>query len=342
MKLTQAALLVGAATAALSSTSAKAEIVIGPRVAYYFDNSNLRTSDQQSFSEATSVRDEEREAELEQILQLPVQFSTTDSNSAILADQIGFPMVGAMVNFGDDTDRFTLTGMYGEGTGSADLVSSRSVNLVAGFQEVRDLQLSNLVGQSDVQRVDIEATWQRRLNENFALTAGVRFEQLQVHNMGELVVESTQQILAIVQNDPSLLGLTPPDRFDVESDATYRTYTARFGATAFVPASESVNVFFSGMAQVGYRPSTTVQTEIEFTSSPIPLPEPQITRSSIKDSSEFSVGPDMAVGVQWSIAENLALDVRYRAVVFFPLSGDFEFSDAQVNHGVNLGLSLRL
>jgi len=38
----------------------------------------------------------------------------------------------------------------------------------------------------------------------------------------------------------------------------------------------------------------------------------------------------------------LALDLRYRAVLFFPLSEAESFSDARVNHGVNLGLSLRL
>ncbi|MBV7260196.1 caspase family protein [Erythrobacter crassostreae] len=166
---------------------AHADVLIGPRVAYYFDNSNLRTSNQRGVEDAAQIRDEEREEQLEQILQLPTILTSTEPSSAVLADQIGFPMVGAMINFGDDRDRFTLIGMYGEGAGASNLTSTRQIRLVAGFQDVRDLEVSNLVGITDVERIDLEATWQRRLNENFAITAGVRYEQLDIVDTGELI-----------------------------------------------------------------------------------------------------------------------------------------------------------
>lgn len=341
-KFSNGSLLLAALPLIAAAQPAYADIVIGPRFSYYFDNSNLRTSDQQGFEEAATFRDEEREAELQELFELPVSLTATSPTSAILADQIGFPMAGGMINFGNDRDRFTFTAMYGEGDGSAEIVSSRKSTLVVGFQEIRDIEISNFVGSSAVDRLDVEATWQRRVNENFAITGGIRYERLDTSDAGTLVVESTDQILAVVFDDPFLLGVTPPDRYDVETRATYQTFTARIGGTAFVPVDQSINAFFSGMAQVGYRPSSDVVTVSTLTSSPVPLPEPRVTTFTGQSSSEFSIGPDMAVGLQWIITDNLALDMRYRAVVFFPLSGDFSFSDAQVNHGVNIGVSLRL
>lgn len=341
----KSALKLTACLAALASASpAAADIVVGPRVAYYFDNSNLRTSDQQGFGETATVDEDELAAQIQASLPqpLPVTVTSTEANSAILADQIGVPMFGAIVNFGDDRDRFTITGMYGEGDGGASLIATGSTRLVVGFQDVNDIEISNLVGQTDVERIDIEATWQRRVNENFALTGGVRYERLGVVNNGTLVTESTQQIIAVATGNINLLGVVPPTRFAVNSDATYETYTVRAGGTAFVPLDNSINVFFSGMAQLGYSPSAEIDTRIEQLTSQVALPELPVVESTSQSASEFSIGPDMAVGMQWIIFDNLAIDVRYRAVVFFPLSGDFEFSDAQVNHGVNLGLSLRL
>ena len=341
MKRTTTAALVTAAVAGLSSP-AHADVVIGPRVAYYFDNSNLRTSNEAGFDITARERDAEREAELNEALPLFAFFDSTEPSTGILADQIGFPMYGGTINFGDDRDRFTLTAMYGEGQGDLERSTTRQLRLAFGFQEVTDIESTNFSGESDVERIDIEATWQRRLNENFALTGGVRFEQLDVSETGTQFIQTTEQIDAVVAGSTFVIGLTPPERFDVASDFRIQTFTARFGATAFVPLSGSVNSFFSGMVQAGYSPETDIETVSEFTSSPFPLPEPLITRVTETQPSEISVGPDMAVGLQWIIADNLALDVRYRAVVFFPLTGEFEFSDAQVNHGVNLGVTLRL
>ncbi|MEL6541287.1 MAG: hypothetical protein AAFP79_06490 [Pseudomonadota bacterium] len=338
------ALRASAAIALLTPAMAQADIIVGPRVAYYYDNSNLRTSNQQGFGETEVVDQDELARQIEALLPnpLPVTVLSTEASSAILADQIGIPMFGATVNFGDDRDRFTITGMYGEGDGRSQLVGTASTRLIVGFQDVNDLEISNIVGQTDVERIDIESTWQRRLNENFAITAGLRYERLNSLNTGTLFLETTQQIVAVITGDTNQLGTTPPTRFDLRGEVTQETFTARVGGTAFVPLDQSINVFFSGMAQFGYSPSATLNTRIEQLTSPIPLPELPVTETSSRAASEISVGPDMAVGVQWIIMDNLALDVRYRAVVFFPLTGDFDFDDAQVNHGVNLGLSLRL
>ena len=71
------------------SSPAQADVVIGPRVAYYFDNSNLRTSNEAGFDITARERDAAREEELNAVLELPAFLDTTEPSTGILADQIG-------------------------------------------------------------------------------------------------------------------------------------------------------------------------------------------------------------------------------------------------------------
>ena len=86
-------LLAGACTA-LTAAPAHADVIIGPRVAYYFDNSNLRTS-----SIAGGVQDEgglidEASFELAQELLGPdLELTTQQEGIGVLADQIAIPMM---------------------------------------------------------------------------------------------------------------------------------------------------------------------------------------------------------------------------------------------------------
>lgn len=343
MKLTQAALLVGAATAALSSTSAKAEIVIGPRFSYYFDNSNLRTSDLEGLQDARSFVDEELTQRLRNSDPLldDLTVMVQDNGSAANSDQVGFPMIGGMINFGDDKDRFTIIGMVGKGQTTTELVSSRTVEIQIADIGVREISVIQTISNDDIDRIDLEATWQRRLNENFAISAGVRYERLDITGNGTVAVQETDEVRLFIADalneDPptrNLDGARRPARTLTKN--TLETYSARAGVTAFVPFGEDANAFFSGMLQAGYQPDSQFKTQFFGVNG-------DIVRSEVRtDTGEFSMGPDFAVGAQFSILENLALDVRYRAILFFPLSGDFSFGDSRVNHGVNVGLSLRL
>ena len=49
--------MAGAVLATALATPAQADVVIGPRVSYYFDNSNLRTSDLDGLRDALQVID---------------------------------------------------------------------------------------------------------------------------------------------------------------------------------------------------------------------------------------------------------------------------------------------
>jgi len=122
------------------------------------------------------------------------------------------------------------------------------------------------------------------------------------------------------------------------STATLRgkgqVYSGRAGITGFIPFSQTGTVFLTGMLHVSH----------EVGRSSITQPDPitgVVTTVKSKDPSETTLGPDFAVGAQFALAENIAFDIRYRAAVYFPVSGPRDFKDPRVNHGVNMGVSFR-
>lgn len=155
-------------------------------------------------------------------------------------------------------------------------------------------------------------------------------------------------MVGITQNGPNALnaaladltGQDPEPPFPdfpanvagLQENSLQETFSARAGVTAFVPVNENMTAFFNGMVHASYQPSITSTTQFDGLSFPI------VETSD----SEFSAGPDFAVGAQFILSDGVAVDVRYRANLFFPISGEQSFSDSRVNHGVNLGVSLRL
>ena len=115
----QLALASLAVLAAATATPARADVVIGPRVSYYFDNSNLRTSGIDPGLDEGDALDPADIAVLRTAFGVEPQLTTVGEGEGVLSDQVGYPMIGAMVNFGDDRDRFTLTALYGSGEGPA-------------------------------------------------------------------------------------------------------------------------------------------------------------------------------------------------------------------------------
>ncbi|MDE1466598.1 hypothetical protein [Aurantiacibacter sp. D1-12] len=327
-----------ALVAACAATSAQAEIVIGPRVAYYFDNSNLRSTDLNSIQNTDVFVNEVFRDELEAFVGVPVNVLETGFSESQRAEQIGFAMYGGMINFGNDRDRFTVTAMYGSGSGAVEVVSTRSVEVTFLNSQINDLEVRTLTGETQIDRLDIEATWQRRVNENFAITAGVRYERLDRTDTAAFNAVASDQIVTFLLQDPNFTLNSFPGEFDLVAETGVETFTARFGGTAFVPIDDSINAFFSGMVQAGYQPDSEQLLSTAFNNG--------VTAGTFTDTGtetgEISFGPDMAVGLQFLLGQDVAIDVRYRAVVIFPLTGEFDFSDARVNHGVNLGISFRL
>ena len=327
---------------AVLSSAAQADVIIGPRVAYYFDNSNLRTSDLDGLQDARSVVDEALTQNLREAIGSDDLIVTTqDNGNASNSDQVGFPMYGALINFGDDRDRFTFTAMVGQGKTTTELVSSRETTIEVGDIGINELSVIETVEDETIDRIDVEASWQRRLNETFAVLAGVRYERLEISGNGLITIQETGQVREFIADT---LGDNAPTRNLEGSDLPtglltereVETFSGRVGVTAFVPFSDHGTAFFTGMVQASNQPRSTFRSAFLNANGDVVREE---TRS---DSGEWSIGPDFAVGGQIVLSDNLALDVRYRAILYFPVSGEFDFSDSRVNHGVKVGLTLRI
>jgi len=119
------ALLLGALPFMAMAQPAQADIIIGPRFSYYFDNLNLRTSNQTSFYEVGADRVSEIEELFEQNQNISPTIISEDPSSSVLADQIAFPMRGAMIDFGDD--------LSNAGNGHAQLGNLRGLSAVVFF-----------------------------------------------------------------------------------------------------------------------------------------------------------------------------------------------------------------
>lgn len=325
----------------LSSQPAKAEVIFGPRFSYYFDNSNLRISDLGRNIGETAIVDEGRTQIVQDLLDPEGQVATALDGEGQASDQLSFPMYGATISFGNDKDRFTFTGMIGSTNGTESRISSSSTRLIApnAGVEIIDLSTQSFNGITDIDRYDAEFTWQRRIDEKIAVFGGLRYERLDIKSRAGVEILNTSNVDRFL--DSLIIGSFPiqnnPAQFVNEDNrATSETYSARIGVTAFVPASQSMTVFFNGMLHASYQPEYVIDSVFSDGNGV------EFNRNTSIVRSEFSAGPDIAVGAQYVITDNISMDLRYRAIIFFPLSGDFSFNDARVNHGVNLGVSFRL
>lgn len=338
--------LAAVAPMAALATPAHADVVIGPRAAYYFDNGNLRTSSIPSGQIDEAVVDEQALELARTLYPGEVDFVGQQEAAGVLADQISVPMAGLMVNFGDDRDRITVSALYGQGSGSFTQNQSVSRTLSIQGDTAVDFGLATATADFDYERIDLEATWQRRTSETFAFLVGVRYERLERQGDGTAAIGLTPNVdnllltaiaAGLNQPPPALIPQLPLQSVPITDSATQDTFSVRGGVTAFVPISENATAFFNGMVHASYQPEFEVSTV--FRAQAVGGQDFIQTETT---EAEISLGPDFAVGAQFILTDGLALDVRYRANLFFPLSGEQDFSDARVNHGVNLGLSLRL
>ncbi|MEC7624689.1 MAG: hypothetical protein VYA25_10960, partial [Pseudomonadota bacterium] len=221
--------MAGAVLATALATPAQADVVIGPRVSYYFDNSNLRTTGIDAGLEEGDALAPADIAVLRTAFGVEPELASIGESEGVLADQIGYPMVGAMVNFGDDRDRFTLTAMYGSGEGDVALSAAVSRTLTLGDSQFVDLLNFDAKAVSNTDRLDVEFTWQRRQSESFALLAGLRYERLESSFTGELRIVQSAAIPTVIAlaraaaaGDPPPAGVPsiPPVTAGVRQDGT--------------------------------------------------------------------------------------------------------------------------
>lgn len=329
--------LLAAGAAVLFCAPAFADITFTPRVSYYFDNILQRSSgiNLEAGPEAQAEVDEAN-ALLQDLFGPDAGIAFDDFDVGFTAEQISVPMYGGSFSIGNDRHSLTVTGLYGERTGSISSILTSTITTTASGFVAEDLITATSSGRSESERLDIEATYQRRLNESFALIAGVRYERIENAELVNTVASTTANGANLVN---LLLGGLDLD-LSVESLTSERTtsYTtelmsARIGASAYAPINQNFGAFMIGMFHVSRLPATTVEG-VDSLSGPF--------RSENFSRDETSLGPDVALGLQYYLSERLSLDLRYRATVYYPVSSGYSSSDSRINHGASLGFAIRL
>ncbi len=105
------------------------------------------------------------------------------------------------------------------------------------------------------------------------------------------------------------------------SHLSFWNYSLRGGAAAYAAFDEKHLFFVNGMFHVTRNPGVSIRNTF------------QTQTVKAKDGGETFIGPDFAVGYIYQLSDRFALDVRYRATIYFPIAGDFDFEDSKVKHG---------
>lgn len=343
---------------AFFTAAARAEVSITPRVALYFDNQVQRQS-------AIDYNTPQHDAYLAQVnaslaqvnalvLQLnaltgppgiPVATLSTDRiDSAQRGKQISFPQFGGTITFGvgaSETTQIALTALYGTTDNTATQISSEYFRFNAFNINVIDSDVGTVRSQAEQNRLDIEATLQHRLNETFSLIGGVRAERtaldiesnftgtrsanffnLYYLNLNAYVTQFGLPPVAQPYYVPALLPVEWQQQIDIW------TYSARIGAAAYAPVGDRHLFYVNGLLQLSHTAkSKFTRRYSNGATEPAELP------------AETSTGPDISVGYMYRLSDRFGFDVRYRATVYFPVSGPSDFDDARVNHGIGLGFT---
>jgi hypothetical protein len=316
---------------AVVALPARAEVSFTLRTAEYFDNTIQRQS-AVNFNTPAAAAQVANVAALAR--QLGATLVTEPAVNARNSTQIAFPQFGGTLTFGwrgSDSTLIALTGLYGHSTGSATQLVQEYFDYTLAGVTVRDVLETRNIGKGDFTRLDLEASMQHRLNETFSLIAGVRAERTTSDLNDTITNVLSTNFFNLVEQlaglPPIVLTSSPPD-IARETYSTW-TYSARVGAAAYATVGERHVFYVNGLLQLSYAPDYPHS----FVSSTTG------TARYDKLRGETDMGPDISVGYMYRMSDRFGIDLRYRATVYFPVSGASNFKDARVNHGVNLGFT---
>lgn len=330
-------LALAGSTLALVPQAALADVIVSPRVSYFFDNINQRAS---GLDDAATLDEEDVRAQTEILQDLfgpdaGVEYAT--DGVGINNDQLALPMYGLAVTLIEGDWSVTATGMYGKGDGiaRANGTAIQTTSLL-GLQATDVLAFTS-TGIQQSERIDLELTAQKRINERFAVMGGVRYEHVDSVLNGSAnfnISNNASNLISLLIDEPFNFNLVQANNPQLIEGA-YEVFSIRGGVAGFIPFGEGNAVFLNGMVHLSHEPTTEFSiTQLDF------VTETEVTTQS-RQGSETTIGPDMAVGVQFGLSDSVSLDVRYRGAFYFPLAGGANFNDVRVNHGVNAGVSFR-
>ncbi len=327
------------AVAACLATPAQADFSFSPRFFLYFDNANQRSSGFGEVHELSQQSDAELGDLLSDLYETPITVSTNGITSAAINNQDVYPLFGGAFTVGLDQEnrtQLTFSALYGTANSDMRVVQTFEQDITVEGFTAHDLITQHMDGRNKAKRLDLELTAQHRLNERFALIGGLRYERVDAKTKGNYSWTSSSNalnIFSVLFGDSSL-------RIDLQdADGTFSTtakgdiFSARFGGAAFANINQRNMVYLNGLVHVTHEPGSKSKFHLV-------IPDDDIDQvSTIKVKGETAIGPDIAVGYIHKFTDTIGLDLRYRAIVYFPVGGSRDFDDPRVNHGINAGLT---
>lgn len=277
----------------------------------------------------------------------PTTISADAATTARRTTQAKYPQFGGTLTFdwrGSESTQVALTALYGETDAKLDEITTQYFRYTSFNSSAIDSIELNSHAEGDLSRLDLELTVQHRLNETFSYIGGLRAERTRASldfsstsfasaNFYNLVAFNLS--LIYLRNNlpvpPNLLPtytLNPTAITGTQTQTTW-TYSGRFGAAAYAPVGEKHLFYVNGLLHVSHTPQV----------SSVQVFSNGFTARAAGFTDETTVGPDISVGYMYRFSDRFGVDLRYRAAVYFPVAGDFDFEDARVNHGVSLGFT---
>lgn len=238
-----------------------------------------------------------------------------DVDFIVANDPFEFPMFGGSLSANFDSftpnTRYTVSLLYGEAETSRSLLGGTTIDSLS--DRVSSIRIEST---AKAERVDFEFTSETRLTGFANLVLGVRYEE-------SLISIEDSQITRRLLDEGDAQILVDNATLDDSLD-WYKLYTARAGIASSIPIDDANKhrAYANLLAFAGHR-------EVKPGGDGVPLDEASV------------MGPDLAVGYNYALSEDVSLDLRYRAAVFFFLSGRRDFGDAKVTHGPMISLSKR-
>lgn len=325
--------------AASIAAPAQADFTFSPRFFLYFDNASQRQSGFESIAGLATEQDAIESARLTDAFGTPVVVETDDVNSASINNQVVYPLFGGALGYSfgqDNRTTVTFSALYGKSNSDFRTLQTINQSISALGFTGDDILVLTMEGPVKTKRLDLELTLQHRLNERFALLGGLRYEHLESKgkfDSGFTSSNNASNLFQLLFGDGDIeLGLNNSEGTSTVT-TTDNIYSLRFGGAAFAPIGKRNMVYVNGLLHVTHTADAKGKTR--FT-----VPEVDLDQSGdIKVEGETTFGPDLTVGYQHRFTDTVGLDLRYRGIFYFPVTGTKDFDDPRVNHGLNVGLT---
>lgn len=327
------------AVAACLATPAQADFSISPRFFLYFDNASQRSSGFDEQNNVLGQADEEASQDLTDFFGTPVLVESGNATSAAINNQQVYPLFGGAFTMGLDSQnrtQVTFSALYGQADSTFRTVQTIEQDITVEGFVAEDVITQHMEGDVKSKRLDLELSLQHRLNERFALLGGLRYERIKssgTFQFDSVASNNASNLFSLLFGDGEVVIGLNESSGTMTSKVTDHIFSIRAGGAAFANMDARNLVYLNGLLHYTHQSADNAVSRLV-------VPDLDFDETNDIDiKSEGAIGPDIAVGYVHKFTDTIGLDVRYRAIVYFPVSGNRDFDDPRVNHGINAGLT---